>query len=685
MRRHSPCFIPKALTTGIALSLSSSLYAQTAEEIIVTADFRQASLQTLPGSISVIDAGTIAEQNARHLEEVLGLMPNVNYASGASRARFYQVRGIGERSQYGEPLISSVGLLIDGVDFSGIGTVGTLYDMEQVEVLMGPQGTRYGSNALAGLVNLRSKTPTTQFSAGLQAGVGNQDTRELAGFVSGPLGDSLLYRISAQQYESDGFNHNLTLDRASNQRDEQTLRGKLSWQIDQDASLDLSLSLIDIDNGYDAFSLDNTRDTLSDQPGFDRQQSRAFSAAYRRDMGDLSLELIASSAESDIDYGYDEDWAYVGLHPWEYSSTDWYFRERDNDSLELRLLSDTSGDFSWVTGLYRLEQDVSLERVYTYLNTPFTSDYSLERTAAYIDSSTRLGERLSLDAGLRAERFSGHYSDSDALAFRPADTLFGGRLALRFQADDDSLLFTGVSRGYKTGGFNTDGSLDASLREFAAEYLWNYEVGIKRVWPQRKLSVQATLFWMDREDVQVSSFASILRNDGSTEFFDYTGNAAAGFNRGLETSLQWQPGERFSLAAALGLLDSEYEDFINSNGDNLDGREQAHAPSYQYSLTAAWQFSPSLAGSMTLAGRDAFYFSDSHDNRSEAYATLNAELSWQRGDWSLRVWGRNLSDEDYFVRGFYFGNDPRDGYTPKSYTQLGENRRVGVTVEFALD
>ena len=128
-------------------------------EIVVTAEFRPVTLQNQTSSVSVVSALDIQERAAQHLEEVLNLAPNVNYSSGSSRARFYQIRGIGERSQFQEPLNASVGFIIDDIDMSGLGSAGTLFDVDQVEVLRGPQGTLHGANALAGLINTRSAHP----------------------------------------------------------------------------------------------------------------------------------------------------------------------------------------------------------------------------------------------------------------------------------------------------------------------------------------------------------------------------------------------------------------------------------------------------------------------------------------------------------------------------------------------
>lgn len=680
----------KLSTLTLAVFAAGSAHAQSpqnpVEEIIVTADFRQSPLDRIAASISVLDATLMQQKNALHLEDLLLNAPNVNMASGSSRARYVQLRGIGETGQFAEPLNPSVGMLIDGVDFSGIGAAAMLYDIEQVEILLGPQGTRYGSNALAGLINLQSKAPTTTAEYGLQLQGENYDGRGLAGHVSGPLGDKAGFRLAAQQLRSDGFSTNTFLHKPTNTRDEQTVRGTLQWQAAPTLQLTLRGGFIDVQNGYDAFSLDNVRDTQSDEPGHDDQRSRYGSVQATSTAFDaFTLEAIATVARSDVNYGYDEDWVYEGFHPDGYSSTDYYQRQHDTTSGELRLLSSPAGTLfdgrtSWVAGLYTLEQDVDLARIYTYAASDFRSAYTMQRNAAYAETTTVLSEQWSLDAGLRAERYSADYGDSNKVQFSPNDDLFGGKLALNYRTASGNLLYASLSRGYKNGGFNTDGSLDADLREYGSETLWNYEVGFKGSALDDRLHTRVALFWMNRDDVQIQSSTLRTRANGSTEFIEFTGNAAAGFNRGIELNSDFTLSDTAQLYGTLGLLDSEYADFINSNGDDLDGREQAQAPGYQYTIGSRLQLWPALAFDINLQGRDAFYFSDSNDVRSNAYDLVNASLTWTQQQWQLTLWGRNLTDEDYLVRGFYFGNDPRDGYTDKGYTQLGEPARYGMTV-----
>ena len=656
------------------------------EEIIVNADYRQSKASDIFSSVTVLDANLIRKKNAQHLEDILFNAPNVNLSSGASRARFYQIRGIGERGQFSEPLNSSVGVIIDGVDFSGIGNAALLYDVEQVEILLGPQGTRYGSNALAGLINLQSKSPTNETSYGLQLENANFDSSGLAGYLSGSISNQLRYRLSAQNLKSDGFNTNQFLSKKTNQRDESIVRGKLDWTPSDYVQLGITASTINIDNGYDSFSLDNVRDTISDQPGIDRQQADILSTKLSlTQFAKFKVEALLGYADSKTEYGYDEDWVFNGFHPWEYSSSDQYFRDRETTSAELRFVSSDSGlifsnTTDWVFGIYSLQQEVDLKRIYTFLSTDFSSRYDIKRFAVYGEINSDLNNNWGLSLGFRGENFDAAYFDSNAINFTPDEILYGGKLALTYRTSTNSLIYVSVSRGYKTGGFNTDGSLDSDLREFNAEELINYEFGFKGSLYNDQLKTQLALFFMDRDDVQIASSVVRSRADGSSEFIDYVGNAAAGSNYGLEASAKFQAANNIMFHGSLGLLKTEYKEFVNSAGDNLGGRQQAHAPNYQYTLGVDIRISSALELDVNIQGKDSFYFSDSHSIRSKDYSLVNANLSYSWKEWQLTLWGRNLNDEDYSVRGFFFGNDPRDNYAAKGYTQLGEPMRYGLTL-----
>ncbi len=683
---HSP--VCRAALALISFLVAPSIWAQPQEidEIIVYGELRESQLENLPSSVTVLDEALIDARNASHLEELLAASANVNLASGASRARFFQIRGVGERGQFIEPLNSSVGLLIDGVDFSGIGGIATLFDVEQVEVFRGPQGTLYGANALAGLISVRSRPPEFDPSGHVRLEAGDYRTWSLAGAYGGPISERVALRTSLAHYASDGYMDNTFLgEEDTNNLEELTWRGKLRIDLSEATRLNVGLGVVSLDNGYDAFSLDNDRRTRSDQPGADTQDSLFGSLRLVTEGRLFDTEFSLASADSDIEYGYDEDWTYDGFHPWGYSSTDQYNRDRSSTTAELRLVSAEDGSLlggrtDWVLGLYGLRQEVDFLRVYTYADSDFNSRFEIDRLAAYLRTETELGPRARLTFGVRFESHESDYSDSASVNFNPDENLVGGRLALDYAISDQVFAYASLSRGYKAGGFNTDGTLDASLREFDAEYLVNYEVGLKGRWPEKGLDMRLAAFRMNREDVQIDSSIVLVRADGSSEFIGFIGNAAEGVNQGIEAEVNWFASERLEFGASLGVLGSEYENYINGKGKDLGGREQAHAPSYQYHLAANLGILEGLSLNLTLEGRDQFYFSDSHDTKSSAYDLFHAALVWEWRELTLRLWGRNLGDEEYYVRGFFFGNDPRDNYLGHAYTQLGEPRRWGLTV-----
>jgi len=659
---------------------------QRIEEITVYGELRESSILRLPTSVTVLGDALIDSRSATHLEEILAASANINLASGTSRARFFQIRGVGERSQFIEPLNPSVGLLIDGVDFSGIGGAATLFDIEQVEVFRGPQGTLYGANALAGLISLKSRDPTFEPTGRLRLQAGDYGTQGIAGAYGGPISERIAFRTSIAHHTSDGFIDNTFLGADdTNNLSEVTWRGKLRFDLSSSARFDVGLGAVSLDNGYDAFSLDNDRRTRSDSPGADTQDSVFASLKYTHQGRAFDTEFSLAALRSDSEYGYDEDWTFDGFHPSGYASTDEYNRERETWTGEIRLVSSEDGSLfrgrtDWVVGLYTLNQAVDFLRVYTYADADFTSDFEIQRIAGYARTETALSERASLTLGVRFESHESDYLDSAAVAFNPDENLFGGRLALDYAFSEDLFAYASLSRGYKAGGFNTDGTLDAALREFDAEYLLNYELGVKGAWPALGLSLRLAAFRMQRDDVQIDSSITLVRSDGSSEFIDFIGNAAEGVNQGIEVEIDWVPSHQVNLGASFGLLRGEYENYINAEGEDLDGREQAHAPSYQYHLFADFEIVRGLFFNLTFEGRDEFFFSDSHHAKSSAYDLISASLAYEWQDWTIRLWGRNLGDQDYFVRGYYFGNDPRDGYAAKAYTQLGEPRRYGLTV-----
>ena len=664
------------------------------EEVIVTSDFRNATLLDTAASITIFDGSIIKNRQAKHLEELLNLAPNVNFSSGASRGRFIQIRGIGERSQFIEPLNPSVGILVDGIDFTGIAGAATTMDIKQVEILRGPQGTLYGANALAGLINLTSNQPTENVQGELSLAIGSHNTKTMAAAMGGSLSSDVNYRVAVQSHTSDGYitNDFLIKDDTDN-IDELSLRAIFDWQASDDLSLKLTLFRVDADNGYDAFSLDNTRNTLSDKPGHDRQESSAV-ALHSNWQANEQFDVVSliSFADSDLEYGYDEDWAFPAIcagqecDGWEYNSEDNYLRDRDNSTLDVKLASKKPVSLlgrhaDWVFGVYARQQDEQLLRQYTYNASDFSSNFDTKNRAIYGQLDIDISSDLSLIAGLRLESRKATYNDSDGVDHRVDENLWGGRIALQYKLDDSAMVYGLVSRGYKAGGVNSDSSLSSQDREFDTELMWNFETGLKGSWFEQRLQTRVSVFYQQRKDIQIKQSLVQSRDDSNaSDFTDYFGNSGKGTNYGMEVEVNWLASEVLSVEGSLGLLETDYDTPLSAN---LDRRDQAHAPLYQFALGASLQVSENLIWTADIEGKDKFYLSSSHDEQSDSYWLLNTNLAYNADQWSLSVWGRNLTDKDVIVRGFGgFGNDPRKYYATEPYYQLGEPRTFGVSGQY---
>ncbi|MFL2499448.1 MAG: TonB-dependent receptor [Porticoccaceae bacterium] len=665
------------------------------EEVIVTSDFRESQLKNIPTSISVIDSKVINQRNSRHLEELLALAPNVNFAAGASRGKYFQIRGVGERSQFVAPLNPSVGTYVDGIDFTGFGGAATLLDIDQVEVLRGSQGTRFGANALAGVINLKSADPSTESQGYIKNSASSYNSSSLEAAVGGSLDDQLQYRVAVGKTTSDGFIKNTTVNRKdTNNIDEVTSRLKLRYMAADNLTVDFTALHLDIDNGYDAFSLDENRTTMSDQPGHDRQKSTAFAVKSNWEKSDaISIKSIFTSNRTDAEYGFDEDWTDPEFQPG-YQAFDNYLRDIARDSAEIRWVSGSEGQIAgsdWLLGIYYQKSTIGLSRDYDGfwgeydISELFNSDYKTSSTSLFVQSNTPIKNKLALTSGLRFEKWKSDYSDSNQISGKNNENLVGGKLALELTTEVNDLLYLSLTRGYKAGGFNGEVNLPSeSDRHFDTEYQWNYEIGGKFYSPDRDMTNRITAFYTDRQDLQLKSSTAVVNNGGAASFVDFTTNAGKGYSYGVEWEMTWQLDDSLSLTSSLGLLKTKITEHNNSDPEafNLDNRAAAHAPEYTFATSAQYAFTNRLSATLELEGKDKFYYSDSHNYQSQAYILVNARLAYQANGYQLTAYINNATDKDYGVRGFAgWDADPRSGvgFDETEFQQLGAPKVVGIS------
>jgi iron complex outermembrane receptor protein len=666
------------------------------EEVVVTAQLRDRDLADLPSSATVLESQTLQSAGVQHFQDVLALVPNLNWSAGTSRPRYFQLRGIGELSQWQAAPNPSVGFLIDGIDFSGVGMPATLSDVERIEVLRGPQGTAYGANALAGLIAVNTRAPSRDASATADLTLGDYDSRGATGVIGGPIGaGETAWRLVAGKYQSDGFRHDAYLHRDdTNGYDESSARLRVHAEPFERLRADVTAMWADLDNGYDAFSIDNSRTTLSDKPGQDTQIARAL--AVRLDYDAASFDVIGrfSTARSRSVYSFDGDWgndvSWGANSPYDYFER--FDRDRQTLSGDVRMVSRESvahgGDFAWLAGVYSLrteedaqQHDVWRDRLFGDGASDFASDYRATNLAAYGEVEWRIGGSNVISFGARGERRSADYDDTDGARFSPGETMFGGSLSLRREFGERRIGYVTLARGYKAGGFNIGAAVPPGKRSFDGETLHNLEVGFRASNADGGVSGDIALFYMRRQNQQVPTGEQLVAGD-PLSFVLYTDNAASGENYGVEGTLRWRLTTELLLDARAALLQAKYLDYRFGDVD-LSGREQAHAPEYQFDLGVEYRGATGWFARVDFAGQDDFYFDETNDVRSPARVLTNLKAGYSGNHWRAEVWVRNVFDEYYSQRGFWFGNEPPD-FTPTRYVQAGDPRHAGVTVAYTF-
>lgn len=724
-----------ALTVLLPLSVIASNEAEDQDfdyppgplEEVVVSEFRQSSQLELDSSITVLNRETIQSASLQNFEELIALVPNMNFSGDGSRARYFQMRGIGELEQYEGAPNPSIGFIIDDIDLSGVGGISSVFDIQRVEVLRGPQATRFGASALAGLVYMQSADPEAGFSLNAEVLAGNDETFAAGVAVGGRMTESLNGHFSLDRYRSNGFYDNVSLGiDDSNERDEWTGRGKLLWDIGKGWAAKLSVLHANFDNGYDAWSPENGRVTFSNNPGRDEQQTSGGSLKLTGPVSNaIDFVSITGYASSDVNFSFDGEWgdeAYWSPYGYDYIYSD--LRERDSLTQEFRLLSSPGGrlfnDHSdWVLGVYaqKLKEsddilsaglyDDSVDAPLSWCTpcldrTTLESAYQSNNLALFGRLDSDLSDRLGLDIGLRFERWKADYRDAfrDFVYgdpdqpvehdFHPRENLWGGDISLNYQLNGQARLYGLVSRGYKAGGFNPslaralgpEAELGAAAIAYDPEKLMNYEAGLKGLWLEGRLNAELAVFYMDRQDMQLRSSAQFT--DNPNDFVFITSNAE-GHSYGMEASLAWQISDRWRLHGSLGLLESKIDAYGLEREADIDGeligRNFAHAPPYTLNLGASYATATGWVARLDFNAIGSYYFDYSHDEKSGAYQTVNLKVGKQGRHWSVYAWVRNLFDESFYTRGFSFGLEP-PWFERTGYTKLGDPRHYGITVSY---
>jgi iron complex outermembrane recepter protein len=254
-----------------------------------------------------------------------------------------------------------------------------------------------------------------------------------------------------------------------------------------------------------------------------------------------------------------------------------------------------------------------------------------------------------------------------------SDTLWGGNITLEHDLSDAAQVHVALIRGYKAGGASTPNFTDARDITYDSETLWTIESGLRSSFFDDSVDASLTVFYTYREDPQFRD------SEGSGSFFDYiTTNGDSAKHYGLEGQATWFFASNWSLGTTLGLLEAERSDYT-ARGVSINSRDLANAPNYTYSARLDYSPAEGLFGSLEVVGSDEYYESNSHTEKRNAFAVVNASIGYRYENWTFTLWSKNLFDEEYEDRVFFFDNGAGD----QRYEAPAAPRTFGVTANYS--
>ena len=670
------------------------------EEVVVTARKKTESLQDVPMSVTAFSGDTLADSGYVDLSALGAMTPGMTFEAFDPTRPLIYVRGIGTRA-YDAGSDPSVGVFVDGAYNGRFGSLNmNLLDVERIEVLKGPQGTLYGRNTIGGAISVVTKDPadTLEFDISGEVGGSSESGDDIwsgAAALSMPLvEDRLSMRIAAAVYERDGF---VKVEPAGQQvggLESLDARAKFLWTPTSDFEARLSLDYSDVDFPPISFNSNDLGGTAPDPgplaPGV--QSVPGTGKPYRAtgNRSDIDLDRESMAGTLILDWGWDAfDLTSITalrsmdldeLNELDGSSLDYSINpvseDTDTFSQELRLTGDT-GNVSWLLGAYYHKEDIDRvdqltfgnDALFTFLagqqvDWGFGIDVESESYAAFGQMDWGLTDRLAITLGLR-------YSDDEKDADYSTSTNWGaiiqpyklsvgdswtstdGTLSVSYDFSDGVMAYATYSTGYKPGGFQFVATSPLIAQQvFEPEEVDSIEVGVKTTLLDQRLKLNASLFTMDYQDLQLLRVVP-----GPVEGVDFgvISNAGESTIQGLELEGSALLTSRLFLDFGFSYLDAEFDDYKFGPDLDFSGNTLPRAPEYSYTLALRYEQSlgqGDLHGNLAYNWQDdAFFEADNNqvdpDSTQDSHGLLDASFGYRTDAWSFSVWGTNLLDEDY--------------------------------------
>lgn len=666
---------------GVILSAPQNLQAASElklEEIIVTAQKRDESIQDIPIAVTAVGRDQLERSSVQNILDVQFLAPNLQVANHYGGTRIF-IRGIGLTS-FSLGADGSTAFHVDGAIIARPGAQGgAFFDLDRVEVLRGPQGTLYGRNATAGSINLITKKPGEELEGRISLSYGNYNEVVLEGAIGGAISEKIQMRVAGQYHNRDGFGKNIFTGSDIDDVNSYSLRGLVRVIPTDELEIILSVDHSREDDAnyaahvfgaYDADILPLTgvsaggtvapgiRDINSDVDIANDRKTTGITATVSWEVGDFILKSITGYRKFERFNLHDIDGVEVAIG----SGLEWTLGS-EQYSQELQF-SYTADNWDFISGLYYFKEKMAGSTVvdlgFFCSGCTFDEDgeVDVEAYAAFFQGNYHITDKLNLTAGVR---YSDETRESNGIF-----TLFGDifpasgkktwnavtpRFGVDYHIDEELMIYGSIARGFKSGLFNI-GSLNPAINP---EFLWSYEVGVKATMLDGLLRTNLSAFYYDYKDLQVGRVVNAQL---------ITDNAASAENKGIEFEFEALLMEGFEINGTATWLDAKFKKYTTTNPADILGLENpersgnslTHAPRFSFNIGAQYTLAVMDVGDLRIRGelawKDKTYFTVFNEEPAfqNSYVMLNASATYTNDDedWAVTVYGKNLTNNVVF-------------------------------------
>ncbi len=711
-----------------AIALPAMAQSAQMEEVIVTARKRDESYQDVPVTVNVFTEATIKDAGIDRPADFIQMVPNMQLVETQNAGNaFVVIRGISQ-ARNSEP---SVAVQVDGVLETNPAEFNQeLYDVQQIEVLKGPQGALYGRNAIGGAIIVTTKPPADEFEATAKAGYGNENSLRGQLGVSGPIGSNAGYRASINYYETDGFLENQFLNEKADPVEDFSGRVRFVWKPSDSFTGDFRVAFDNLRTKALYFDVPRVDEAnpfggyVNDANDVDEPIQLDNPGINDRDLLNTSLKLDFGAGEGTLTsvthYNSTEEILTGDAFDFRPAANSLFnailgfdlnqsqFLDIESYSQEIRYTSPSDRSVRWIAGAYYVHTDrfistgnmvddgTGVHPVY-HQPRPFTEpnpsatfladSQNNDAWAVFADATFEMGEKTELDVALRYDQDRRENTTDTPEAFLPAGTPPGSsgqvrthtwsepqpKFTLRYEPTDNTTIYGGWSRGFRSGGFNqtgvgavADANGIAGVNDlFDAEVAETTELGIKSTVLDGRLKLGATGFYTDSEN----GYFFVFLAANSTQNL---GNLDARY-KGFELEANWQATEALNLYASYGYTDSDITDMED---ESVVGNEAPLVS--QNTANAGAQYTVPVGGLDLMFRVDYRHTGrtwwDPYNSTSrDPIDIVDARIALGADRWTATLWGKNITDEKYNAE-----------FSPGGFLFKALPIRYGIEVEYTF-